>query len=98
MGEEAVYYITKGPIRGACEHKHRNVDYAYHCLRHDIQSCQKERTVSDRRIYAVEEGRERELVEREIYELDYAKRLILGKTILKQEQEELKSGLGNDHS
>ena len=98
MADRDLYYITRGAKRGSCDHKHRTVEYAYHCLRHDIQSCQKERTVSDRRIYAVEEGRERELVEREIYELDYAKRLILGKTILKQEQEELKSGLGNDHS
>jgi hypothetical protein len=65
-------------------------------LRHDIQACQKEGTISDRRIYAVEDGKERELVEREIYELDYAKRLVLGKTILKQEQSELKSRLMSD--
>jgi hypothetical protein len=65
-------------------------------LRHDIQACQKEGTISDRRIYAVEDGKERELVEREIYELDHAKRLVLGKTILKQEQRELKSRLMSD--
>lgn len=44
----------------------------------------------------MEDGKERELVEREIYELDYAKRLVLGKTILKQEQSELKSRLMSD--
>ncbi len=44
----------------------------------------------------MEDGKERELVEREIYELDHAKRLVLGKTILKQEQRELKSRLMSD--
>lgn len=95
LADHELYYITKGAKRGSCEHKHRTVEYAYHCLRHDILVCQKESTFSDRRIYAVEDGRERELVEREIYELDYAKRLMLRKTVLKQEQEELKSRLGN---
>ncbi len=92
------YYLTKGAKRGSCEHKHRTVAYAYHCLRHDIQACQKEGTVSDRRIFAVENGQERELVEKEIYELDYAKRLILEQKLLKQEQQQLKSRLGTDHS
>lgn len=91
MGDYSIFYITRGQVRGPCEHKHRTIEYAYHCLRHEIQACQKDGIVSDRRIYAVEDGRERELVEREIYELDYAKRLMLGKTILKQEQKELKS-------
>ncbi|MGV8089019.1 MAG: hypothetical protein ACP5OM_01950 [Methanothrix sp.] len=67
-------------------------------MRHDFQACQKEGTVSDRRVYAAENGGERELVEREIYELDYARRLMLGKTVLKQEQQELKSGSVNDDS
>lgn len=98
MADHDLYYITRGVKRGSCEHKHRTVEYAYHCLRHDIQSCLKDGTVSDRRIYAVENARERELVEREIYELDYAKRLILGKTLLKHEQEDLKSRSGNDDS
>ncbi|MGB4652708.1 hypothetical protein [Methanothrix sp.] len=96
LADNVVYYTTRGTRRGSCEHKHRTVAYAYHCLRHDIQACQKEGTISDRRIYAVEDGKERELVEREIYELDYAKRLVLGKTILKQEQSELKSRLMSD--
>lgn len=98
LGDCSVYYITRGAVRGPCEHKHRTVEYAYHCLRHGIQACQKEGTVSDRRIYALEDGKERELVEREIYELDYAKRLMLGKTILKQEQQELKLSLERDGS
>ena len=98
LGDYRVYYITRGAVRGPCEHKHRTVEYAYHCLRHDIQACQKEGKVSDRRIYAQEDGKERELVEREIYELDYAKRLMLGKTVLKQEQKELKLSQGTDGS
>ena len=98
LADHDLYYVTKGAKRGSCEHKHRTVEYAYHCLRHDFQACQKEGTVSDRRVYAVENGGERELVEREIYELDYARRLMLGKTVLKQEQQELKSGSVNDDS
>ncbi len=98
MADHDLYYVTKGAKRGSCEHKHRTVGYAYHCLRHDFQACQKGGTVSDRRVYAVENGGERELVEREIYELDYARRLMLGKTVLKQEQQELKSGSVNDDS
>ncbi|MBP7069447.1 MAG: hypothetical protein KBA97_00045 [Methanothrix sp.] len=94
MGEETVYYITKGPIRGACEHKHRNVDYAYHCLRHEIRAAEKEGAISDRRILAVDSGLERELAEREICELDYARRTALKKTVLKQEQRKLNNGLG----
>ena len=92
MGEEAVYYITKGPIRGACQHKHRTIDYAYHCLRHDIRSAEKEGTRSDRRVLAVDKGQERELVEHEICELDYARRTALKKKVLKQEQRELNNG------
>ena len=42
MGDYEVYYITKGPIRGPCEHKHRTIDYAYHCLRHDYQAAEKD--------------------------------------------------------
>jgi len=98
LADHDLYYVTKGAKRGSCEHKHRTVEYAYNCLRHDFQACQKEGTVSDRRVYAVENGGERELVEREIYELDYARRLMLGKTVLKQEQQELKSGSVNDDS
>ncbi len=86
MGDYSVYYITKGPIRGSCEHKHRTIDYAYHCLRHDIQAAEKDGTFSDRRVYAIDNGQERELVEREIYELDYARRTMLYKVVLKQEQ------------
>jgi len=92
MVDDGIYYITKGPIRGACEHKHRTVDYAYHCLRHDIQAAEKDATSSDRRILAVDNGRERELVEHEVCELDYARRTALKKTVLKQEQRELNNG------
>ncbi len=92
MGDYIVYYITKGPIRGACEHKHRTIDYAYHCLRHDIQAAEKEGTRPDRRILAVDNGQERELVEHEICELDYARRTVLKKTVLEQEQRELNNG------
>ena len=93
MGDYSIYYITKGPIRGPCEHKHRTIDYAYHCLRHDIQAAQKEGTFSDRRVYAVDNGQERELVEHEINELDYARRMILNKTVFKQEQRKLNSDM-----
>ena len=92
MGDYIVYYITKGPISGACEHKHRTIDYAYHCLRHDIQAAEKEGVRSDRRILAVDNGRERELVEHELCELDYARRTALKKTVLEQEQRELNNG------
>ena len=91
MEEHKVYYITKGPIRGACEHKHRTVDYAYHCLRHDIQAAEKEGSSSDRRIFAMDNGKERALIEHEVCELDYVRRTALKKTILKQEQRELNS-------
>ena len=92
MGEYRIYYITKGHIRGSCQHKHRTIDYAYHCLRHDIQAAEKEGTCSDRRILAVDNGQERELVEHENCELDYARRMALKKKLLKQEQRELGNG------
>ncbi len=91
MGDYKVYYITKGPIRGPCEHKHRTIDFAYHCLRHDIQAAEKEGTYSDRRVCAVDNGQERELVEHEINELDYARRTALKKKVIKQEQKKLDS-------
>jgi hypothetical protein len=93
MGDYKIYYITKGPIRGPCEHKHRTIDYAYHCLRHDIQAAQKDGTFSDRRIYAVDNGRERELMEHEINELDYAKRMTLKKKLVMKEQRKLNSNI-----
>ncbi len=86
MGDYKVYYITKGPIRGPCEHKHRTIDYAYHCLRQDHKAAEKDGTLSDRRVYAVDNGHERELVEHEINQLDYARRMVLKKTALEQEQ------------
>jgi hypothetical protein len=91
IGDYRVYYITKGPVRGPCEHKHRTIEYAYHCLRHDIQAAQKCGTFSDRRVCAVDEGHERELVEHEINELDYARRRTLNETILRQKQKRLNS-------
>jgi hypothetical protein len=91
MGDYKVYYITKGPIRGPCEHKHRTIDYAYHSLRHDYQAAEKDGTISDRRVYAVDNGQERELIEHEINQLDYSRRMILKKTALKNEQRKLNS-------
>jgi len=93
MGEYKVYYITKGPIRGPCEHKHRTIDYAYHCLRHDYHAAEKDGILSDRRVYAVDNGHERELVEHEINQLDYSRRMILKKAAIKQEQRKLNSDL-----
>jgi hypothetical protein len=93
MGEYKVYYITKGPIRGPCEHKHRTIDYAYHCLRHDYQAAEKDGILSDRRVYAVDNGQERELIEHEINQLDYARRMILKKAAIKQEQRKLNSDM-----
>ena len=78
------YYITKGPIRGSCEHQHRNIYYAYHCLRHDVLAAQKEGLLSDRRVYAVQDGQERELYEHEINELDHLKRVTLKKIVFQQ--------------
>jgi len=89
MGDYSIYYITRGPVRGACEHRHRTIGYAYHCLRHDIESAEKEGTFSDRRIYAVANGRERELLEHEILELDSARRDSLNREILKQDKKRL---------
>ena len=90
MGEGyKVYYITKGLIRGTCEHKHRNIYYAYHCLRHDFDAAQKEGTLSDRGIYAVDNGYERELYEHEINELDHVRGVILKETLLKQERKKM---------
>jgi hypothetical protein len=91
MGEYKVYYIAKGPIRGPCEHKHRTIDYAYHCLRQDHKAAEKDGTLSDRRVYAVDNGHERELVEHEINQLDYARKMALKKTAFKQEQRTLNS-------
>jgi hypothetical protein len=61
-----VYYITRGPIRGSCEHQHRTIYDAYHCLRHDFRAAEKDGSYSDRHVYAVDGGHERELCEREI--------------------------------
>jgi hypothetical protein len=79
-----IYYITKGPIRGTCKHQHRNIYWAYHCLRKDFRDAQKEGTFSDRRVYAVENQHERALYEHEINELDHWRRVILKKTAFQQ--------------
>jgi len=85
MGEGyKTYYITKGPIRGSCKHRHRNIYWAYHCLRNDFRAAQKEGILSDRRVYAVENRHERELYEHEINELDHWRRVILKKTAFQQ--------------
>ena len=82
--QDLTYYITKGPIGGSCEHQHRNIYYAYHCLRHDFLSAKKEGLLSDRRVVAVQDGQERELYEHEINELDHWKRVILKKKAFHQ--------------
>ena len=85
MGEASkIFYITKGPIRGSCKHQHRNIYWAYHCLRNDSHAAQKEGLISDRRVYAVENGLERALYEHEINELDHLRRVILKKRVLQQ--------------
>ena len=78
------YYITKGPIRGSCKHQHRTIYWAYHCLTNELLAAQKEGLISDRRVYAVENGLERELYEHEINELDHLRRVILKKRVLQQ--------------
>ena len=78
------YYITKGPTRGSCKHQHRTINWAYHCLTNDSRAAQKEGLISDRRVYAVENGLERELYEHEINELDHLRRVILKKRVLQQ--------------
>jgi hypothetical protein len=83
-GRYKTYYITKGPIRGSCEHQHRNIYYAYHCLRQDVLAGRKEGMLSDRRVYAVQDGQERKLYEHEINELDHLKRATLKKSAFKQ--------------
>jgi Zn-finger domain-containing protein len=91
MAGYKIYYITKGPIRGSCDHQHRNIYYAYHCLTHDFLAAQKEGLLSDRHVYAVEDGRERELYEHEINELDHVRRVILKETTLKDEIKKINS-------
>jgi hypothetical protein len=78
------HYITKGLLRGSCEHKHRNIYYAYHCLRHDFLSAEKEGLLSDRRVVAIQDGQERELYEHEINELDHWRRVALKKQAFHQ--------------
>ena len=91
MAGHKIYYITKGPIRGSCEHQHRNIYYAYHCLRHNFLAAQKEGLLSDRRICAVQDGQERELYEHEVNELDQVRRVILKETTLKDEMKKIDS-------
>jgi hypothetical protein len=78
------YYITKGPTRGSCKHQHRTINWAYHCLTNDSRAAQKEGLISDRRVYAVENGLERELYEHEINELDHWRRTTLNKRVSRQ--------------
>jgi hypothetical protein len=89
MAGDKIYYITKGPIRGSCEHQHRTIYYAYHCLRHDFLAAQKAGLLSDRRVYAVEDRHERELYEHEINELDHVRRVILKETTLQDGRKEM---------
>ncbi len=98
MGDYKIYYITKGPIRGPCEHKHRTIEFAYHCLWHDIQAAEKDGSLCDRRIYAIDNEQERDLSEREIYELDYVKRMMLYKTVLKHERRIFDSENANNNN
>ena len=65
-----VYYMTKGSIRGSCRHEHLTIYGEYSCLSQDSLLAQKEGIGSDRRVLAVEDGRERELCEQEVNQLD----------------------------
>jgi hypothetical protein len=69
-----IYYMTKGPLRGSCEHEHLTIYSAYRCMSHDSRKAQKEGLGSDRRVCAFEEGIERELCKQEMNQLDQWRR------------------------
>ena len=65
-----VHYRTKGSIRGSCGHEHLTIYGVYSCLSQESLLARKEGISSDGRVFAVEDGRERELIEQEVNQLD----------------------------
>lgn len=58
-------YTTQGPLRGSCSHKHKNIESAVRCLEADDAVCVARGGHTDRRIFVVGNGVERELDEDE---------------------------------
>ena len=50
------YYITKGPVRGQCDHKHRSLVSAFRCQAKDSRACKQSGGYSDRSLIIVENG------------------------------------------
>ncbi len=50
------HYITKGPVRGQCYHKHRSVLSAFRCQSKDSRDCKRSGGYSDRSLIIVENG------------------------------------------
>jgi hypothetical protein len=48
-----VYWITRGPVRGQCGHKHRTEAGAHRCRHADARACRSVRGYSDRWTMAV---------------------------------------------
>ena len=52
-----MYWVTEGPVRGGCGHKHRSEDAAAACIQRDNRNVKKgggPRAYSDRVVVAVE--------------------------------------------
>jgi hypothetical protein len=50
------YYITKGPVRGQCGHKHHSLISAFRCQAKDSRACKRSGGYSDRSLVIVENG------------------------------------------
>jgi len=69
-----IKYVTWGPVRRYCGHKHRTIEMAEKCLFQDKNWCKRQGGYSDRNIYRLDcDGRRLELTQNEY---DYTQRIL----------------------
>ena len=54
MAPPPVRYTTQGPLRGACSHKHKNLESAAQCLGDDETICVARGGHTDREVFVLE--------------------------------------------
>jgi hypothetical protein len=66
MAPPPVRFTTQGPLRGACGHKHKNLESAADCLGEDEARCVVRGGHTDREIFVLEGSSRRKLTAAEV--------------------------------
>lgn len=61
-----VRYTSNGPVRGACGHKHKDLESAVECWANDETICRRRGGHTDRKLLVIEGGAKRELSPAEV--------------------------------